>query len=515
MATAVLALAGAGAAGPADMRHKIEHVIVIYNENWSFDGLYSTYPGANGANGVAGPQLQCPVGTATNAPLPGNPPALIVAGAPAGPWPCGWSGLAGGTQDPFVPLGMPMKPYALASYEPPNTLTGDLWHVFWHEQLQIDTGTLEPSNGHMDKFAEYSSNPGLTMSYYDATNMPEGKIAQHYTMADDTFHSAFGGSFLNHFWLISAQTPQWRQPLPTSNTTTFESYWDPATKTLNDKSLSTMPLPQTTAGPLAGVQYYVVNTALTVDAPVPSSAKPDQLMQPIPPAQKTIGDLLTDHSPSLSWKWYAGGWDGALAGSPDVLKCVVPSAADPRPAQPAGDCFQYHHQPFNYYQRWGADPVAKAAHLQDEQRYFADLAAGTLPAVSFIKPVGIDNDHPNYAQLLRGQEHTAALIAALCKSKYWQNTAVFITYDENGGRWDHVTPPKIDQWGPGTRVPMIVVSPYARAHFVDHTQYETVSILAYIEKLFGLPALASRDAQANPFEGAFDYTQAPLRCQSS
>ena len=108
------------------------------------------------------------------------------------------------------------------------------------------------------------------------------------------------------------------------------------------------------------------------------------------------------------------------------------------------------------------------------------------------KPVGVDNEHPNYSALLHAQKHVQSLIAALCKSPYWSSTAVVITYDENGGRWDHVTPPKIDQWGPGTRVPTIIISPYAKAGYVDHSQYETVSILSFIEKLFGLPTLGSR-----------------------
>ena len=114
-----------------------------------------------------------------------------------------------------------MQPYDITKYDPPDTLTGDLWHIFWHQQVQIDNGVLEPSNGSMDKFAEYSSNPGLTFSYYDGTKLPEGIIARHYTVADDFFHSAYGGSFLNHQWLICACTPQWNQPLPTSNTSDF------------------------------------------------------------------------------------------------------------------------------------------------------------------------------------------------------------------------------------------------------------------------------------------------------
>jgi phospholipase C len=85
---------------------------------------------------------------------------------------------------------------------------------------------------------------------------------------------------------------------------------------------------------------------------------------------------------------------------------------------------------------------------------------------------------------------------------------IIVTYDENGGRWDHVAPPAPpDRWGPGTRVPTIVISPWAKHGFVDHTQYETVSILSFIEQLYNLKPLGTRDAAANPLSNVFDFTQ--------
>jgi acid phosphatase len=493
----------------AGLRSKINHIIVIYEENWSFDGLYSQFPGANGARGVATPQLQCPSGTATYTAMPGLPPALIRSGRPTGPWPCGWQGLAGGQQDPHIPIGMPLEPYDLTNFIPTSALTGDLWHIFWHEQLQIDNGVLEPPGPTpMDKFAAYGSNPGLTFGYYNATHLPEGVIAQRYTLADDFFHSAFGGSYLSHQWLICACTPVWNQPLP-QNAPGFIATWDSRTKTLVDGNLSTMPRPGGT-GPL-----WVVNTTFTENSPHPAGVKPDELLKPIPPTQKTIGDLLTDHSPEISWKWYSGGWDLALAHDPRANGCPNPSAADPNP-MPNGLCFQYHHQSFAYFARWGTDgSPAKAEHLQDETKFFSDLQNNTLPSVVFVKPVGVDNEHPNYSTLLQGGQHLQKLIAAVCASSYWKDTAIIVTYDENGGRWDHVAPPKIDEWGPGTRVPAIIISPYAKPHFVDHTEYETVSILALIEKRWGLPSLNARDGRASPLLGAFDFSQAPLACHSS
>jgi len=130
-----------------------------------------------------------------------------------------------------------------------------------------------------------------------------------------------------------------------------------------------------------------------------------------------------------------------------------------------------------------------------------------VPAVSFIKPLGPDNEHPGYTNLARGQQHVADLVQAIQKSSIWTDTVIIITYDENGGFWDHVAPPKIDKWGPGTRVPTIIISPYAKKGFVDHTQYDTTSILKLIETRWGLQPLGTRDAAANDLTNAFDFSQ--------
>src|SRR5207244_6222847 len=93
-------------------------------------------------------------------------------------------------------------------------------------------------------------------------------------------------------------------------------------------------------------------------------------------------------------------------------------------------------------------------------------------------------------------------------SPYWQDIAIIVTYDEHGGSWDHVAPPVIDKWGPGLRVPTIVVSPYAKKGFIDHTQYDTTSILKFIEWRWDLAPLASRDANANNLLNAFEFGSA-------
>ena len=123
--------------------------------------------------------------------------------------------------------------------------------------------------------------------------------------------------------------------------------------------------------------------------------------------------------------------------------------------------------------------------------------------MAFYKPIGELNQHPGYAEVQAGDRHVGEIIDRLKRSPQWPTTAVIITWDENGGFWDHVAPPAGDRWGPGTRIPTLVVSPLARKGFIDHTQYDTTSILATLEHRFGLAPLGERDAKAHDLTPAF------------
>jgi len=424
---------------------QVNHVIVIYQENWSFDGLYSQFPGARGYVDQA-PVAQT---DASGVPLQALPQPLDNTGQP----------------DVRFPQTLPVHFYNLLAYIPPKDLTGDMIHAFYHEQAQIDGGAN-------DRFVAYGTNPGLVLGFYDASILPEGQLAAQFVLCDNCFHSAFGGSFLNHQWLIAARTPEVPAgvALPESWRGRFST--DPAR--LEDRPLSTD-------------GRWMVNTFQTLNDPHGSGPAIPALYR-----HATIGDRLS--AAGISWAWYAGGWDHAVA---------------TKTAYQEPDDFQPHHQPFNYFaafdQSTAAGQANRAAHLKDEQDFLAALAgdAHGVPGVAFIKPMGTDNEHPGYAALARGQRHTADLVDAIRQSPIWKDSVIIITYDEHGGRWDHVAPPVIDQWGPGVRIPMIIISPFAKTHAVDHTRYETVSILAFIEKRWGLQALSTRDAQADPLSGAF------------
>ncbi|HEX3426307.1 MAG TPA: alkaline phosphatase family protein [Acidimicrobiales bacterium] len=429
----------------------IQHIVVVYMENWSFDSLYGKFPGANGIANATGAQVDRN-GTpyiALPQPLNSTKAELPVGGAPAPPNP----------PDPRFPANLPNAPFDIAPYVPPTDNTGDLGAGFYQEQAQID-------GGRMDHFVANSSAGGLTMGYYDATNYPLGVIAQQYTLADNFFHAAYGGSMLNHFWLVSGATPQWSDA-PASMRATLDANGH----LVKDGAVSP--------------DGYLVNTAFPAGGPHPAKlAAGTELVPPL--TGPTIGDSLS--AKGVSWAWYSGGWSNALAGHPDKL-------------------FQFNHQPFAYYANYANGTPGQAAHLKDESDLVQAIHNDTLPAVSFYKPIGTDNEHPGYANLIDGEEHAASLIRSIMTSKAWSSTAIVVAYDENGGFWDHVSPPAGDRWGPGTRVPAIVISPFAKRHFVDHTTYDTTSITSLIEHRFGLKPLGPRDAAAADLQGAFTFKQ--------
>jgi len=141
--------------------------------------------------------------------------------------------------------------------------------------------------------------------------------------------------------------------------------------------------------------------------------------------------------------------------------------------------------------------------------FFADIKNGHLPSVCWIVPTGPDSEHPPWDSA-RGMWHVTGLVNAIMNSPYWKDTAIIITWDDFGGFYDHVAPPKVDKYGYGFRVPALVISPYARAGFVDHTQFDFTSPLKLIETRFSLPALTDRDRAANDMLSCFDFNQQPL-----
>jgi len=145
----------------------------------------------------------------------------------------------------------------------------------------------------------------------------------------------------------------------------------------------------------------------------------------------------------------------------------------------------------------------------DTSQFVTDVESNSLPSVSFVMPENdsVSEEPPGNATL--GEQSVLPEVNAVMNSPYWSSTAIFLTWDDWGGWYDHVTPPQVDAYGYGFRVPCLIISPYARQGFIDHTQGDFTSILKFIETDFSLPSLSSRDAQANNLMEAFDFAQSP------
>jgi phospholipase C len=418
---------------------KINHIIVLYLENRSFDNLYGLFPGADGIAdaGPAATQVD-----RDGKPYDKLPPVLNTNFKPA-------------KVDPRYPADLPNAPFRSEPYVGLEQVSGDAWHRYYQEQLQID-------DGKMDKYVAWTDAGALVMSYFDGSPTPLWDYAKKYTLLDHFHHAAFGGSFLNHILMICACAPR------------YDNAPEKIVAKLDDKGELTKDGSVTPDG-------YAVNTLLPVGGPHPAKIDPAFLL-PLQDAP-TIGDRLD--AKGIDWAWYSGGWNEAVAGHP-------------------GPLFQFHHQPFAYFAHYALGTPSAKAHLKDETDFISGIESGTLPPIVFFKPSGEDNEHPGYASVLAGEYHTALLVRLIEKSTLWKDTAIIITYDENGGMWDHVAPPKVDRWGPGTRVPTIVISPFAKKSYIDHTVYDTTAILKLIEMRYGLEPLGTRDAAAGDLTNALD-----------
>jgi len=482
---------GASAASPTASQavtdkqlQKIQHVVVIYGENRSFDNLYGLFPGANG---IADAKLGV-----VQVDNDGTPLARL---------PDVWKGKPP-VADPSYPR-LPNQPFRLddAQVHKPFTVeTADLVHRFYQNQEQID-------GGKMDKYVAVSDAGALTMGYYDGSAMKLWNIARQYTLADNFFMGAFGGSFLNHMWLACACTPVFPNA-PASKVAVLDGDNKLARKPTSPASALDGP-PQFVLDGAVTPDGYGVNTLQSSYQPsgIPPAAGGDNRLAdvakyPLPPqTEKTIGDVLSDKK--VSWAWYAGGWNKAQQDgmqAPDAKRAVIynEEGAD-------GINFQAHHQPFNYFLRYAPGTPDRAAHLKDGAELMAAIKQGKLPAVAFYKPEGKLNQHPGYADVAAGDEHIADLIARIQHSPLWKNTLIVVTYDENGGFWDHVVPPKGDRWGPSNRIPTLIVSPYAKKGYVDHTAYDTTSILKFITRRFGLEPLPGLRPAMGDLTGALQF----------
>jgi len=264
-------------------------------------------------------------------------------------------------------------------------------------------------------------------------------------IVDNVFHSAFGGTFLNHMYLVAGRAPYF--PLaPQSARAQFVNGVFQSDGTLTPDG-------------------YVVNSAVSVNF---QNCGPNFANLTVIDSlgYETIGDLLTEAN--VIWAWYASGFANASAGGSAPFQC--------------------DQQPFLYFERFkDLTSLDSRTHLKDENDFFNNLAAGTLPSVSFVKPsplANFDSEANISDPVLTGMAEIQRYANALMASPIWNQSALIITFASNGGRFDHVSPPKKDMFGPGTRIPTLVVSPHVKkpaSQILKSANYETLSITKFIQ----------------------------------
>jgi acid phosphatase len=523
---APLALAAAMAAQAQSTSNgldAIQTVVVIYAENRSFDNLYGGFPGANGLNTAAAKAIK-QVDRDGSTVLPILPPA--------------WGGLTAPGQTPVVSqaqttnvwpnapfqIDAPGNPFGYGTL-PNSVITRDLYHRFFENQMQAN-------GGRNNQFVAWADSGGTVMGYFDGSKTQLWTLARQYTLADNFFQAAWGGSFLNHQYLICACAPTVPAATVSANGMSINTLGAPVNGVVQlaanaSQKASALDGPTSLkTGNIAPLDYFgpgdgyrAVNT---MQPPFqPSGNKPANAtgMNPLyanPAAattlpaqtQTTIGDLLSNAG--VSWAWYSGGWAAASSNPYPLVGGVYGPSTTIYNANSFGTSdathgdFQAHHQPFNYYA--SMDPVSHAAeraqHLKDRADLYADAAAGTLPAVTFYKPIGQQNQHPGYANVTDGDAEIINAIRALQASPQWGHMVVVVTYDEYGGQFDHVAPPKGDLLGPGTRIPALIISPFAKKGFIDHTAYDTASVLRLVTRRWNLPKLPGLTLRDNAVQAA-------------
>jgi phospholipase C len=343
-------------------------------------------------------------------------------------------------------------------------------------------------DGGMDKFDLASANAGIiddsgAPHAYQAAQRSDipnyWALAQGFVLADNFFSSLHGPSFPNHLYTIAAQSGGVRDN-PTFRLDAGAAPQVPPGGQPGEAGLEPDDIP-----PLKQ-RGGVWGCDADPRTRVPVLDQEGEVEEIYPCLDfPTLGDELD--SAGVSWKMYApatGVDDAGFQGSAGYIWTVYDAIRHMR------------------------DSPLWAEHIVTTEQFAIDAANGTLPAVSWISTPSPVSEHPP-ASVCVGENWTVSLVQALAGGPNWNDAAMFITWDDFGGFYDHVAPTQLDVYGLGFRVPLLVVSPYARAGMVDHTRAEFSSVLKFIETDFGLPSLTDRDKNAADMTQVFDFTQAP------
>ncbi|MFY9527939.1 MAG: alkaline phosphatase family protein [Candidatus Acidiferrales bacterium] len=478
----------------------IKHLVVIFDENISFDHYFGTYPHAQNPPGETAFHANANTPTVNN---------LLSAG------------LLGHNPNSVNPFRLP----------PADAVTCDQDHNYGDEQKAFDAGL-------MDKFPESTgtgsttSSPcndvgmgtGIVMGYYDGNTVTAiWNYAQYFAMSDNSYSTTFGPSTPGAINLISGNT--------------FGATLEPAANGSKSNPLGNIGNDVDTGAVIGDPRPFFDDCVATI----PGLSSKARIMM----SGKNIGDLLSTQG--ITWGWFQGGFRPTSTNAKKQAVCGSTHVGL------AGTIVDYvpHHEPFQYYQLTSnphhLPPTSVSAigtsdqanHQYDLVDFFAALKAGNLPAVSFLKAAAYQDGHPGNSDPLDEQVWLVSTITKLENSQEWKETAVVILYDDSDGWYDHAMSPIIDQadvsddnlkapgscgvakpidlqgdlqngrCGYGPRQPLLLISPFAKQNFVDHSITDQSSVTRFIEDNWGLPRLGngSTDARAGSLLNLFDFSQ--------
>jgi phospholipase C len=441
----------------------IKHVVVLFDENVSFDHYFGTYPYATNTDG---------------SPFSATPGTPKVNG--------------------LTPQLLAHNPnsYNPTRLSPSQALTCDQDHAYGPEQEAFD-------GGKMDMFVQFTETatctgqpveygaPGLVMDYYDGNTVTGlWNYAQNYAMSDNNYDTDFGPSTPGAVNLISGNDGGGYAVSPTTGATVA----DPGTvSSLNSQGLGTI------YGDLDPAYDDCSDTNHT-------SASPVGVL-----TGKNIGDLL--NARHVSWGWFQGGFAPTATSSAGYAVC---GASHTNIGGATVTDYEPHHNPFQYYKSTAnpkhLPPTSEAAightdqanHQYDLSDFYATIKDGNMPAVSFLKAAAYQDGHPGYSDPTDEQHFIVNTVNQIEQSKYWKSTAIVITYDDSDGWYDHQVSPIVngsntavdaaictstpvrlgsypDRCGYGQRLPLVVISPYTRSNYVSHNVTDQSSITKFIE----------------------------------
>ncbi|MEU6478631.1 alkaline phosphatase family protein [Streptomyces sp. NPDC047017] len=484
----------------------IQHVVVLFDENISFDHYFATYPKAANTDGTKFTAAR-------------NTPRDIDTLAHAG--------LLEHNPNQYTPKRL----------TPGQAVTCDQNHSYGPEQYAYNGGRADRfvQNTEVDKCSGgLFGEPGLVMDYYDGNTVTAmWNYAQHYALSDRSFGSSYGPSTPGAVNLASGQTHGIISV-------------DPASGTEHPRQTAT-PDPSVVKSPDAhGVGTMINDPDPAFDDCAGKNHTSSDALAVM--KGRNIGDLLD--AKGVSWGWFQGGFRPTTAWSGEQGEYAKCDAAHANVGGARSVDYSPHHDPFAYYAST-ANPhhlpprdvaeighAGRANHNYDLTDLTAALKAGRLPAVSFVKAPSYQDGHAGYSDPVDEQHFLVGQINAIQSAPQWRSTAIVIAYDDSDGWYDHAyarvrngsadtapgsngkatdapacqAGPKAaggyqDRCGPGTRQPLLVISPYSKVNKVDHTQTDQASVIRFIEDNWHTGRIGdhSFDATAGPLTGMFDF----------